>query len=204
MGSNPGQSPKVNVLETPRKPVLPVAPSPAPADPFSSLQSPPLEKGSGPALTLPGPLAPAVPSAAPPSSELIPPVSNPQLPLSNKPDALPSLTLPPEVPVAPNSRLESISRSSPLTGATKSALQMNVFPVVTADKAMGFYRNVSFFNHTNRAIELTIEGRSVTLPAKNYLEAKLAPSFTWGHDNGATARQNVPDGAAGLDIVFRE
>ncbi len=81
---------------------------------------------------------------------------------------------------------------------------VNVFPVVSAEKAGGGYRTVGFFNHTISDINLTIEGRTVKLPAKMYLEAKLAQTFTWGYGDRPAASERVPDGAAGLDVVFRE
>jgi hypothetical protein len=83
-------------------------------------------------------------------------------------------------------------------------MMVNVFPVVAAEKAEGGYRAVGFFNHTNRDLELSIEGRSVKLPAKTYLEAKVAQTFTWGYGDRSAVRERVPEGAAGLDVVFRE
>jgi hypothetical protein len=83
-------------------------------------------------------------------------------------------------------------------------MMVNVFPVVSAGKTGGGYRTVGFFNHTISDINLTIEGRTVKLPAKMYLEAKLAQTFTWSYGDRPAGPERVPDGAAGLDVVFRE
>lgn len=82
-------------------------------------------------------------------------------------------------------------------------MTVNVFPVVAAAKTEGGYRMVSFFNHTNRDLNLTIEGRSVKLPAKTFLETKLNQAFTWSYGDNSSATERVPDGASGLDVVFR-
>ncbi len=83
-------------------------------------------------------------------------------------------------------------------------MSVEVFPVAALDKKLEGYRTVTFFNHTNRELSLSIEGKSVTLPAKSYVESKLAQSFKWGYGERPAGRELVPDGAAGLDVVFRE
>jgi hypothetical protein len=154
------------------------------------------------------PVLPAVPSAAPATPDpLIPPPSVPLVPDPNKHDSLPSLTLPPDVPVSPSTtetKSDSTSRSSPLTGGRRSELAVSVFPASGPQRVMAGYRTVGFYNHTTRDLTLTIEGRVVKLPAKSYLHAQLAPIFTWGHSEQPAVRETVPDGAAGLDVVFRD
>ena len=73
---------------------------------------------------------PAIPSAAPASGSepLIPPPSLPTLPDPARRDPLPSLTLPPEVPVAPEKKPDSISRSSPLTRGGASGIKVEGLP----------------------------------------------------------------------------
>ena len=83
-------------------------------------------------------------------------------------------------------------------------MSVDVFPVAALDKKVEGYRTVTFFNHTNREVSLTIEGKSVKLPAKSYVESKLAQSFKWGYGERPAGSEQVPDGAAGLDVVFRE
>ena len=146
---------------------------------------------------------PAIPSAAPPPESLIPPSAVPLVPDPNKRDPLPSLTLPPEVPVAPEKK--TTSHSSPLTsGVSARTMTVTVLAARGAGATATGYRTVGFYNHTAKDVALTIEGRAVKLPAKSYLQAQLAPSFTWSHGDRAATREVVPDGADGLDVVFRE
>ena len=81
-------------------------------------------------------------------------------------------------------------------------MTVSVFPAGGPEPA-GVYRTVGFYNHTDRDLSLTIEGRAVKLPAKTYLHAQLAPTFTWGVADRPAARETVPAGAGGLDVVFR-
>jgi hypothetical protein len=148
---------------------------------------------------------PAVPTAAPPPEALIPPPSVPLVPDPGKRTPLPSLTLPPEVPVAPEKKDDSISRSSPLTSGMRSAaMTVSVFPARGVEAPAPGYRTVGFYNHTARDVSLTIEGRAVKLPARTYLQAQLAPHFTWSHSDRASTREVVPEGAGGLEVVFRD
>ena len=147
---------------------------------------------------------PAIPSAAPPPEPLIPSPSLPLVPDASKRDPLPSLTLPPEIPVAPEKKADSTSRSSPLTGGGSArTMTVSVFAARGVEAPAG-YRSVGFYNHTGKDLSLTIEGRAVKLPAKSYLHAHLAPSFNWSHGDRATTREVVPEGAGGVDVVFRD
>jgi hypothetical protein len=189
--------------DAPKKTVPSAIPGAAPADPFHAVPSN-SSKNGGSIPTIPEPAAPAVPSAAPASLEgLIPTPSLPLMPKSNRQDALPPLTLPPESPVSPPAKSESISRSSPLT-AGGPKMTVDVFPVVAMEKAREGYRVVTFFNHTSSDISLNIEGKSVKLPSKTYLNAKLGPAFRWCYGDRPSASERIPDTADGLDIVFRE
>ena len=195
-----GTAPKIEANEVPKKASPAAVPTTAPADPLSLLPDSTMKIPS-PQLAIPGATLPAVPSAAPALSEpLIPLPASPFVPINGKSDSLPPLSLPPEV--SPKANPESISRSSPITGNRE--MKVEVFPSVSADKAQTPYASVTYFNHTNRELDLTIEGRQVKLPAKTYLEAKLAQSFTWSQGERPATREAVPAGASGLDIVFRD
>src|SRR5436305_482342 len=101
---------------------------------------------SGLGTSNPGTPRPATtPPRAPPADPLIPPPSTLLVPGPGKPDALPSLTLPPETPV----KTDSTSRSSPLTGAGRRDTTVSVFPAGGPEPA-GVYRTVGFYNHTDR------------------------------------------------------
>jgi hypothetical protein len=186
------------VAEPPKKAPPVAVPDPLP-DP--NLKLPPLDfpKDNGPKLPpLPGATATAAPAPAPAFPEpLIPSPSVPVIPDPAKPESLPSLTLPPDVPL----KKESTSKSSPLAGGARE-MTVNVF-AATGEKPTGFYRTVGFYNHTARDLNLTIEGRAVKLPARTYLHAKLAATFTWGQGDQPLTRETVPDGSAGVDVVFR-
>ncbi|MDB5311355.1 MAG: hypothetical protein JWO38_5557 [Gemmataceae bacterium] len=192
---------------TPPKPDIPPPANPPPTKP--------------PALVLPtipgvtdtkptGPTTPsAVPSPAPPAPDFGPamPAKLPLPPEPKKPDGpgdtLPPLTLPPESPAAPSGVVPpagpSTSRSSPLTGGVK----VQVFTAAGAPPSAAT-RKVGFFNHTDKDIDLVIEGRTVTLPRKSYIQAEVSPVFNWKRSDHPAETATVPDGAAGLDVLFRE
>jgi hypothetical protein len=169
----------------------------APKDTGSKL--PPLPGADGGSAATPS-AAPAPLSAMPDS--LIPPPAMP-LPDARKPDGLPGLTLPPIESVAP-AKPDTTARSSPLTNGGAREMTVNVVPAKGTEQAVGGYRNVNFYNYTNRELSLTIEGQAVKLPAKNYVNTKLAATFTWSHGDRAAVRETVPTGSSGVDVVFRE
>ncbi len=90
-------------------------------------------------------------------------------------------------------------RSSPLSGGAKPQL----FPAAGEVTADGL-RKIGFFNHTNRDIDLTIDGKKVTLPRKSYIHARVGATFRWSHADNPVTTTTVPDDAAGLDVLFRE
>jgi hypothetical protein len=199
----PGGEPKLPPIELPKpeaggEPKLPPLDLPKP-DSSATPKLPPLDlpKGDAPkdAPKLPDrPGGVAVPSAAPAPDALIPP---PNIP--SKPDALPPLTLPPETPVAPDKPVEA--KSSPLSSAKE--LKVSVFAASGSAPATGL-RKVGFYNHTPRALALTIEGKTVSLPAMSYVHAEVPAAFTWKCGDRPAAKEAVPAGAAGVDVLIRE
>jgi hypothetical protein len=171
---------------------FPTGPAPSPAGdspkPGAEVKPPPLE--------LPGAAA-AVPAPAPAPDTLIPAAGVPAL---KNPDALPPLTLPPDAPVAPDSSRSTEVKSSPLSGRD---LRVTVFPATGGAAAAGL-RKVGFYNHTTRDLALTVEGRTVALPAKTYLRAQLPPTFTWTCAGRPAARETVPADAVGVDVLIKE
>jgi hypothetical protein len=153
-----------------------------------------------PALVLPGsPAAPPTPAPAP-ADALIPPPPGSLLPSSGPGEPLPPLSLPPEVP--PKGKTESISRSSPITGA--QAVRVERFPVAHAEGVAKGFCLITYYNHTGQDLNLTIEGQAVKLPSKMYVEAKVARTFTWGRKDSPASEEKVGEGYVGIDIVFRE
>lgn len=199
----PAAPPRVHVSPAaaparPAQPATPQAASPAPA---------PKSGGSDekiPPLKLPGmeePKAPPVPSAVPspappPDTGAIAPPKAPAAKPPLDPGSLPRLTLPMEGP--------STSRASPLAAAPRSGPKVSIFPAASTAATAAATRKVGFFNHTVADLELVIEGKAVKLPRKTYLHAEVPPTFTWKHGAGSPQTATVPEGAAGLDVVFRD
>lgn len=200
----PIEAPKLPSLDLPKvdapKPPaieLPAAPGAAPKLP--SLDLPKVDGPKLPSLDPPGGLAPAVPSAAPAPDLLIP---VPGVPTPKGPDALPPFTLPPDTPVAPATDKPVEVKSSPLTGAGRE-LKVSVFPATGTSAATGL-RKVGFYNHTARDLALTIEGKTVKLPAMSYIHAQVPASFTWKCGDKPVSKETVPADAAGVDVLIRE
>ena len=192
----PAPEPKLPPLELPKDNDPKLPPIDVPTGPGAGPKLPPLElpkdNAPKPPSIEPPSAAPAVPSAAP--------APDPLNPTPKNPSALPPLTLPPDTPVAPAPPVEV--KSSPLTGA-ESELKVNVFPATGATSASGL-RKVGFYNHTARDLSLTIEGKTVTLPAMSYLHAQLPSSFTWKCADKPATKETIPAGAVGVDVVIRE
>lgn len=175
--------PKLPPIELPKSdapPKLPPLELPKDAEPkLPSIELPKVDSGLKlPGLELPGVSAVPVPAPAP--------------------DALPPLTLPPDTPVAPDAK-PTEAKSSPLTAREP---KVSVFPAsgVAAERGL---RKVGFYNHTDRDLALTIEGKAVTLPAKTYLHAQLPSTFTWAHGDKPAAKETVPADASGVDVLFK-
>lgn len=203
------EEPKLPSLDAPTLPDTGSKLPPIQLPKAGKASEPPKEKEKDPELKLPSvdPPGAAVPVPAPSPDVLIPPTNIP----SSKNSALPSLTLPPDTPVVPDKADKPVtlpkeateSKSSPLTTATRE-LKVTVFPASgNATNAAGLCK-VGFFNHTNRDLALTIEGKTVTLPAMSYLHAQLPPTFTWKCANKPDAKETVPADAVGLDVLIRE
>src|SRR5262245_40683691 len=193
-----GGEPKLPPLELPTKPDA-KSPLPEPLkDTGSKPPVPDMPKGTGadpkvPPVESPG--GTAVPVPAPPPDILTPPGGG----TSKDPNSLPPLVLPPESPAEPMK--PSIAKSSPLTSGRE--MKVSVFTASGSRTAGGLYK-IGFYNHTDRSLVLTIEGKTVTLPAKTYLHAQVASTFTWKYGDKPATTANVPAGAAGLDVLFRE
>jgi hypothetical protein len=141
-----------------------------------------------------------VPAPAPAPEALIP---APGIPTLKNAEALPPLTLPPDTPISPDTLPRAVeAKSSPLAAGGR-ALRVSVFPAAGEAGTTGL-RKIGFYNHTGRDLALTVEGKTVALPAKSYLHAHLPPTFTWACGDKPAAREAVPADAAGLDVLIRE
>ena len=196
-------------IPKPAAPTLAPELPPDPAPPVIPPLVPGTKESRGPKPVEPS-AADATPLPAPAPNELepsIPPASLPALPKSSEPnkpaaggEPLPPLVLPPEAPGGSSGIVpESTSRSSPLS----AQFQVRVFTATGALRAAATKR-IGFFNHTNRDIDLVIEGRAVKLPRKTYIHAEVPPTFTWQHSGNPAKPTTVPADSPGLDVLFRE
>ena len=191
----------------------PMVPKSAPMNPLTIPD--PMVPKSAPMnpLTIPDPMVPkspttglppivvpdiAKPMAAPADNLPGIPLPEPRKATKNDKDDLPPLVLPPEGTGTSSGVIPTTSKSSPLSGAIKT----QVF--AAAGTATGTLRKVGFFNHTGRDLDLVIEGKAVKLPKKSYLNAELPVKFTWKADGNEAHATTVPDGAAGVDVLFKE
>jgi len=210
--------------QAPTVTVMPGMPPPAPVKEADPLVKPAVGEFAPPMpapapLTIPDPMVPAKPPMVipplvlPGTSDAKPmpapaPSGNDPLPAIPLPEPrkvpagtggkndLPPLVLPPEGSGTSSGVIPSTSRSSPLTGAIK----VQVFSASGA--ASGALHKVGFYNHTDRDLDLVIEGKSVKLPKKSYLHAELPAKFTWKSAGAEANATTVPDGAAGVDVLF--
>lgn len=224
----PTGAPKIEEPKIPSpaipSPGLPAAPVGEPKLPMFELPKggsdeklPPLVLPTEPDTKIPSPTLPKMPSTEPkvspqelpggssavpvpaPSPDVLTP---PDTLKPKKPDALPPLTLPPDTPVAPGASPKTVeARSSPLTSAARE-LKVSVFPA--SGVATAGLRKIGFYNHTQYDLQLTLEGKTVTLPARSYLHAHLPPKFTWKCAGQPATSATVPTDATGLDVLIRE
>ncbi len=181
----------------PAKPDAPAPKAPMPVTPRVSLEAPegaPAEAVRIPAAVPVIPVTPSAPLAQPrvvePEPVKLPPLV-PRVPGNE--GGLPPLKIAP--PAGP-----STSNSSPL--ADRRAAE--VVPVVGGEvPAPGALRSVGIFNHTDRAVTLTVEGETVTLPARSYVTAAVPRKFAWKLGAGELQTTEVPPDAPGVEIVLR-
>lgn len=62
---------------------------------------------------------------------------------------------------------------------------------------------VGFFNHSERAIVLDVNGEVVKLPSGEYVTLRLPRTFKWAEKGQKSRETSVPADADGIEIVFR-
>ncbi|OWK37653.1 hypothetical protein FRUB_06773 [Fimbriiglobus ruber] len=143
------------------------------------------------------PVAPVVPVVGKDATEPRLPPLNPKLPGLGDP-SLPPLTIPTGSAEPPAT---STSKSSPL------ADKRPIYDVVPVDGTPptnpADARKVGFFNQSEKDVHLTVQGQSVTLPARHHVSATVSASFTWKLDNGPEQRTEVPTAAPGVEVIIR-
>ncbi len=141
------------------------------------------------------PKVPIVPKAtlredAPPSkaADEPPRIGNPRLPTE---DVEPRKELPALKVMPPKAKEKAVSVDQFLIPAEKSRA------LAPAEVKVGI------FNHSDRDLELEINGEAVKLPADQYVTLRLPRTFTWAVKGQPEKAVTVPADSDGLEIVFR-
>jgi len=193
-----------------RRAAYPVCPTPtyAPAYPLTSAI------WGAPA---PAPLPPAPPPSPPKPAAGIREDSEPASPPKplNKPKeekrlpSIPKLDLPlpgdatePD-PGLPKKDKPDASKKNPTADAGKAVEQFLVPAVVKRAEPRAEVQ-VGFFNHSERTIELQVNGEAVQVPSEQYVTLRLPRTFTWAEKGQKGADVVVPPDSDGVEIVFRK
>ena len=215
--SEPAKTPRVSVEPAAPEPVRPATETASPraepvAPPVAATPpaAPPTPRPSSgfivPELKAPLP-QPAAPGGGPNIPATLVPGGRPAEPLprttADKPATLaPRLlpaTNPGDLPPLDLPDPDRVARSSPI----RARPAYDVFPAAGRPGEGVTTRAVDFTNLTGRAVTLTVEGKSATLPDRSTLSATLPAEFRWQLDGGGEVVTIVPDGAPGADVLLR-
>ena len=202
--------PATPTIAPPKVPTTP-APQPEPAKPEVpklELPKPEAPKVEAPKFETPKPAPkPEIPQVSLPLPAPVKPLELAK-PADPEPAKIPTFTpkvagtdatLPPlKLPPLPNVDPTSISRSSPLTGSGIDIVPADGKPAANGKRRVGFY------NQTDRAVRLTVEGETVTLPGRHTIAAEVPATFTWTLDRGDPRSTTVPAGASGVEVLIRK
>ena len=188
----------------PAKPDAPVpkAPvGPTPAVPRTGLDAPEVRPADAVRIPATVPVIPVTPSAPLAQPRAVEPPTTPD-----------PVRLPPLVPRVPGNEggLPPLKIEPPTVPRTSSSSPLadrrpfEVVPVAGGEvPAPGALRSVGIFNHTDADVTLTVEGETVTLPARSYVTAAVPRKFAWKLGAGESQSTEVPPGAPGVEIVLR-
>jgi hypothetical protein len=128
----------------------------------------------------------------------------PAIPKLNLPLAVPEPAVPaPAVPKADEKKIPEI-KLPPIVSESKflsrEALDVRVVPV--EGRREDGNRVVNFYNYTDRAMALSVNGQLKALPAKSSLGLALPDSFKWSV-GGRLETTSIPADAAGLSVVIK-
>ena len=113
--------------------------------------------------------------------------------------SLPPLLVPSPANDSPGT---STSRSSPLNASRRTGY--DVIPVDgPAPATPSAKRSVGFFNHTDRDLQLTVEGQTITLPKRHSVTAEVPAKFTWTLEGNLEQNTEIPLAAPGVEVVIR-
>jgi hypothetical protein len=119
-------------------------------------------------------------------------------PKENEIPGLPKIKVPP----LPGDPSPEPPKREPAADAGK-AVEQFLIPADTKRAEPRAEVKVGFFNHSDRSIELQVNGESVQLPSEQYVNLRLTRTFTWSEKGQKGNDVVVPPDADGVEIVFR-
>lgn len=118
------------------------------------------------------------------------------------PPRIPKVSLPlPEDPDDPVVR-KNPAKSEPTTDTVK-AVEQFIIPAESRAERPAIVK-VGFFNHSERDIDLVVDGEAVSLPKEQYVTLRLKRTFVWAEKGKKSTDVAVPPDADGMEIVFRK
>lgn len=121
----------------------------------------------------------------------IPRIANPRLPTE---DVAPRKVLP--IP-------KSVPKEEPRAKEKAVSVDQFLIPAERARAEAPAEVKVGIFNHSDRELDLEINGEAVKLPADQYVTLKMPRTFTWAVKGQPAKSVTVPADSDGLEIVFR-
>jgi hypothetical protein len=181
----PTEAPRIEVIP---KPPMPGIPSKEKSEPFiPNLKK---ETTSEPLIPkIPAPIMPEVKGTAPGKGDEVPKIPSLIQPVPGG-SGLQPLTVPGE----------STSKSSPITNRPPVSIYWVEGDAPTLPDEL---RKVNFFNHTERTVELKVEGKAVKLLKKHFVEVEVSQKFSWRLDDYPVQSTTIPLANPGAEIVIR-
>jgi hypothetical protein len=110
-----------------------------------------------------------------------------------------------ELPVLPTTKTVAPERAPmPRTGDSNDPFDVVLVAAAEGSQPTGGKIGVGFFNHSERDIVLEIDGRTLKLGSRYYVQIKMPREFSWREKGGPARKAKVPAEADGVEIVFRK
>src|SRR5262245_34768698 len=184
----------VYVPSYPLAPAIWGAPAPASLPPAPPLSPPKpaagIREGEGPPLS---PIPPK-PLSKPKEEKSLPSIPKLDLPLpgdATEPD--------PGLP-----KKDKPDAKKKTTAESGKSVEQFLVPAVVKRAEPRAEVQVGFFNHSERTIELQVNGEAVQVPSEQYVTLRLPRTFTWAEKGQKAADVVVPPDSDGVEIVFRK
>lgn len=136
----------------------------------------------------------------------LPRIRPPQLPTE---DVTPrkSPTIPPSTPTptppAPEKKETPKAKEADKTKEKNVSVDQFLIPAERVRSEAPSEVKVGFFNHSDREMEIEINGETLKLPADQYVTVRLPRTFNWSVKGQVSKEVKVPADSDGLEIVFR-